>query len=90
MGRMDKDKIKKNNKVIQDYCEGKVKLKGEHPEDVEKAIDTFFHAGKMLIDYPEMDRLPSEYIEQLIGTMAQYPRYHKLIQELLLILKKHR
>ena len=38
--------------LINRYSEGKTKIQGEHPEDVRIAIDTFFKAGKMIVDHP--------------------------------------
>ena len=58
MARMDRDRYKE---VINDYVDGKVKLRGEHPKDVMEAIDSFFMAGKMMVDYPEMTTVPGEY-----------------------------
>ena len=86
---MDKDKIKKHDEIINDYVNGKVKLKGEHPKDVMEAIDSFFMAGKMMVDYPEMDTVPGEYVDKLLKTMVKYPQYHELIQDLIQILKRH-
>ena len=89
MGRMDKDKIKKHNDIINDYVNGKVKLKGEHPKDVMEAIDSFFMAGKMMVDYPEMTTVPGEYVDKLIKTMAKHPQYHSLVMDLIEILRRH-
>ena len=89
MARMDKDKIKKHTKIINDYVNGDVKIKGEHPKDVMEAIDSFFMAGKMMVDYPEMDTVPGEYVDKLLKTMVKYPQYHELIQDLIQILKRH-
>ena len=86
MGRMDRDRYKE---VIEDYIDGKVKLRGEHPKDVMEAIDSFFMAGKMMVDYPEMDTVPGEYVDKLLKTMVKYPQYHELIQDLIQILKRH-
>ena len=36
-------------KVIDDYINGDVKIKGES-QDVMTAMDTFFHVGKMAMD----------------------------------------
>ena len=69
--------------LITQYVEGKAKIKGEHPEDVLKAIDSFFHAGKMLVDHPEIGNIPSEYVENLISALAQYPEYHVLVMDLI-------
>ena len=86
MARMDRDRYKE---VINDYVDGKVKLRGEHPKDVMEAIDSFFMAGKMMVDYPEMDTVPGEYVDKLLKTMVKYPQYHELIQDLIQILKRH-
>ena len=86
MARMDRDRYKE---VINDYVDGKVKLRGEHPKDVMEAIDSFFMAGKMMVDYPEMDTVPGEYIDKLIKTMAKHPQYHSLVMDLIEILKRH-
>ena len=75
---MDKDRMKYHHMVINDYVAGKTKLQGEHPEEEEKAIDTFFHAGKMLVDNPELEFIPKEYIVQLLEALAKYPRYNEL------------
>ena len=86
MARMDRDRYKE---VIEDYIDGKVKLRGEHPKDVMEAIDSFFMAGKMMVDYPEMDTVPGEYVDKLIKTMANHPQYHSLVMDLIGILKRH-
>ena len=86
MARMDRDRYKE---VINDYVDGKVKLRGEHPKDVMEAIDSFFMAGKMMVDYPEMDTVPGEYVNKLIQTMAKHPQYHGLVMDLIGILKRH-
>ena len=83
---MDKDYYKE---LINDYINGKTKIKGEHPQDVLVAMDTFFHVGKMLMDNPEIDTVPPEYLNNLLKTLNKYPQYQELLQDLLLILKKH-
>ena len=75
--------------VIDDYISGKVRIQGEHPDDVMIAIDTFFHAGKMLMDNPEIESVPPEYITNLLKSLNKYPQYQGLLQDLLIILKKH-
>ena len=72
--------------LINQYIEGKAKIKGEHPKDIMEAIDCFFHAGKMLIDHPEIGAIPSEYVEKLLSALAQYPEYHSLLIDLLQII----
>ena len=69
--------------LINDYVDGKASIKGDHPEDVMKAIDSFFHAGKMLVDHPEIGHIPAEYVNKLLSSLAQYPEYHSLLIDLL-------
>ena len=75
--------------VINDYIDGKAKIQGDHPDDVMMAIDTFFHAGKMLMDNPEIQTVPPEYVNNLLKTLNKYPQYRELLIDLLQILKKH-
>ena len=85
MGRMDKDKKieQRNKKAIEDYISGKAKIKGEHPEEIMVAIDTFFHVGKMLMDNPELTTVPPEYVENLLKALAKYPQYNELTLDLI-------
>ena len=75
--------------VIEDYIAGRATIKGEHPSEVLVAIDTFFHVGKMLMDNPEIQTVPPEYVNNLLQTLNKYPRYQDLLMDLLAILKKH-
>ena len=75
--------------VIDDYISGRATIKGEHPKEVLVAIDTFFHAGKMLMDNPEIQTVPPEYVNNLLKTLNKYPQYQDLLMDLLAILKKH-
>ena len=75
--------------VINDYIAGRATIKGEHPSEVLVAIDTFFHAGKMLMDNPEIQTVPPEYVNNLLKTLNKYPQYQDLLMDLLAILKKH-
>ena len=72
--------------LINDYVDGKARIKGDHPDDVHKAIDSFFHAGKMLVDHPEIGNIPPEYVNKLLSSLAQYPQYHSLLIDLLQII----
>jgi len=83
---MNKDHYKD---VINDYINGKVGIQGDHPKDVLVAMDTFFHVGKMLMDNPEIDTVPPEYVNNLLKTLNKYPQYQELLIDLLAILKKH-
>ena len=74
--------------LINDYIDGKARIRGDHPEEITKAIDSFFHAGKMLVDHPEIGHIPTEYVEKLLSSLAQYPEYHSLLIDLLQILEE--
>tara|TARA_R100001443_G_scaffold30147_2_gene43663 strand:- start:1655 stop:1936 length:282 start_codon:yes stop_codon:yes gene_type:complete len=74
------------NNLITDYIDGKKIIKGEHPKEVKEAIDSFFHAGKMLMEYPELEHVPTIYIEKLLKALAKYPQYGELVMELIAIL----
>ena len=47
------------------------------------AIDTFFHVGKMLMDNPELNTVPPEYVENLLKALAKYPQYNELTLDLI-------
>ena len=72
--------------LITQYVNGKAKIKRDHTEEIMKAIDTFFHAGKMLVDHPEIESIPSEYVTQLLESLAKYPQYYDLLMDLIKIL----
>ena len=84
---MTKDHYKE---IINDYIEGKATIKGDHPEEVMVALDTFFHAGKMLMDNPELSYVPKEYVNNLLKVLNKYPQYEELLKDLLLILSRYR
>ena len=71
--------------LINEYDKGNSKIQGQHPEDVKIAIDTFFRAGKILVDNPESGNIPSEYVDKLLSALAKYPQYHELVVQLALI-----
>ena len=84
LGEMD-DKRKKDyfEFLINEYDNGNTKIQGKHPEDVKIAIDTFFKAGKMLVDNPDIGNMPGEYVENLLKVLTKYPEYQKLAYELI-------
>ena len=86
---MEDKKITKEyyDTLINDYIDGKSTIKGDHPEEVRTAIDSFFHAGKMLVDHPEVGVIPPEYVEKLLASLAPYPQYHGLLTDLIHILQ---
>ena len=87
---MDEDKkiVERNKRAIEDYISGKSKIQGEHPEEIMVAIDTFFHVGKMLMDNPELNTVPPEYVENLLKALAKYPQYNELTLDLIGIINR--
>ena len=88
MGMNDKQKKQYFEYLIKSYDNGTARIRGEHPPEVEEAIDTFFKAAKILVDYPETETIPTEYINKLIVTLARFPQYQVLASELLQIVNQ--
>ena len=74
--------------LINEYDEGRARIRGDHPKEVQVAIDTFFKAGKILVDNPEIDKIPDEYVTNLLKSLSKYPQYHQLVYELIDILNQ--
>jgi len=68
--------------LINEYDKGNAKIQGDHPEEIKTAVDTFFKAGKILVDNPEIENIPQEYVHKLLSALAQYPQYHALLIDL--------
>ena len=84
----DKQKKEYFEFLINDYDEGRASIRGDHPKEVKVAIDSFFKAAKILVEHPEIEKIPEEYVSKLLSALAQYPIYHKLVMELLFIIKE--
>ena len=82
MDMNDKQKKDYFEFLVNSYDKGTASIKGEHPQEVKTAINSFFKAAKILVDYPEIGTIPTEYVDKLIGTLAQYPQYNKLALDL--------
>ena len=74
--------------LINEYDKGNARITGKHPKEVQIAVDSFFKASKILVDHPEIEKIPSEYIDKLLSTLAQYPQYHQLVLDLVEIIQK--
>ena len=84
----DKQKKKYFEFLINEYDEGRASIRGDHPKEVKVAIDSFFKAAKILVEHPEIEKIPEEYVSKLLSALAQYPVYHKLVMELLFIINE--
>ena len=57
------------------------------PDDLKIAIKSFLNQAVIIGEY-ELDHMPSEYLENLLKTIAKYPEYSLLLMELVEILNK--
>ena len=73
-------------KLAEDYRTGKRGIMPGHPKEIEVAVKTFLETSFMLLDYPEIEHIPPEYVENLIKTFSKYPEYHGLMYELVNII----
>jgi len=58
-----------------------VKIKEDTPEDIKVVIETFFEATKMIKE-GYVEKMPGEYVANLIEVLDRYPEYKGLSREL--------
>ena len=78
------------DKLMDDYKTGKKGIQPGHPDEIKQAIQSFLDFSLILTEYPEIDHIPSEVIENLLKTLMKYPEYNKLTLELINILNRER
>jgi len=59
----------------------KVEIRKDTPEDIKVAIETFFEATKMIKE-GYVEKMPGEYVANLIDVLSKYPEYKLLAREL--------
>ena len=59
----------------------KVEIREDTPEDLKVAIETFFEATKMIKE-GYVEKMPGEYVANLIEVLDRYPEWEKLAREL--------
>ena len=59
----------------------KVQIREDTPEDLKVAIETFFEATKMIKE-GYVEKMPGEYVANLIEVLDRYPQWKKLSREL--------
>lgn len=59
----------------------KVEIREDTPEDLKVAIETFFEATKMIKE-GYVEKMPGEYVANLIEVLDRYPEWKKLAREL--------
>tara|TARA_B110000977_G_C10773662_1_gene375694 strand:- start:314 stop:568 length:255 start_codon:yes stop_codon:yes gene_type:complete len=57
------------------------------PRDLGVAIQTFMQQAIIVGEY-ELDHMPSEYMENLLRTLAKYPEHSMLFMEMVEILER--
>lgn len=89
---MKKDKYTREqfNKLMTDYKSGKKGIQPGHPKEIETAIKSFLDFSVVLMDYPDIQHIPPEVVENLLKTLMKYPEYNKLTLELIDILNRER
>ena len=78
------------DKLMHDYKTGKKNIQPGHPDEIKQAIQTFLDFSLILTEYPEIDSIPAEIINNLLDTLCKYPEYNKLTLELVDILNRKR
>ena len=73
--------------LINEYDEGRAKIRGDHPQEIKVAVDTFFKAGKILVDNPDIGTMPQEYVHKLLEALSKHPQYHALLIDLVGIIR---
>tara|TARA_R100000084_G_C4600086_1_gene122769 strand:- start:309 stop:554 length:246 start_codon:yes stop_codon:yes gene_type:complete len=58
-----------------------VEVREDTPEDIKVAIETFFEATRMIKE-GYVEKMPGEYVANLIEVLDRYPEWKKLAREL--------
>ena len=64
-----------------------LKIREDIPDDLRIAIKSFLNQAVIVGEY-DLDHMPSEYLENLLKTIAKYPEHSILLMELIKILKQ--
>ena len=64
-----------------------LKIREDIPDDLRIAIKSFLDQAVIVGEY-DLDHMPSEYLENLLKTIAKYPEHSILLMELIKILKQ--
>ena len=78
------------NKLMDDYRTGKKGIQPGHPEEISTAIKSFLDFSLILTEYPDIQHIPREVINNLLDTLCKYPEYNRLTLELIDILNRER
>ena len=78
------------NKLMDDYKSGRKGIQPGHPDEIQNAIKSFLDFSLILTEYPDIQHIPPEVVENLLKTLSKYPEYNRLTLELIDILNQQR
>lgn len=78
------------DRLMDDYKSGKKGIQPGHPDEIHNAIKSFLDFSLIINEYPEINHIPPEVVENLLTTLSKYPQYNKLTLELIDILNQQR
>ena len=78
------------NKLMDDYRSGRKGIQPGHPDEIQNAIKSFLDFSLILTEYPDIQHIPPEVVENLLKTLSKYPEYNRLTLELIDILNQQR
>ena len=78
------------DKLMNDYKSGKKGIQPGHPDEIQNAIKSFLDFSLILTEYPDIQHIPPEVVENLLKTLSKYPEYNRLTLELIDILNQQR
>jgi len=62
-------------------------VRADVPKDLGVAIESFMQQAIIVGEY-ELDHMPSEYMENLLRTLAKYPEHSMLFMDMIEILER--
>ena len=77
----------KTKRVMDRVAKGDYQVQEHFPDEVKKAVESFFKATEMMIN-EELEFVPTEYLTNLLQTLAKYPEYNHITLTLLESMKK--
>ena len=77
----------KVKRVMDRVAKGDYKVQEHFPQEVKTAVEAFFKATEMMIN-EELEFVPTEYLTNLLKTLAKYPEYNRITLDLIKSMKK--
>ena len=64
-----------------------LKVRDDIPKDLRVAIESFMQQAIIVNEY-DLDHMPTEYMENLLRTLAKYPEHAMLFMDMIEILER--